>query len=126
MPSMGRLGKGVHNGQWRTRHADRPPQEVTQRRKAPGCGRRVEPRVCGPQGLAQNDPPGPAAVAMLVHQHHRPPEDGPLQAIRRRQKHACSACADDCRCREELLLQGADDALMRQGEAGCDGKSCWL
>ena len=73
-----------------TWHADRAPQEVTQCGKAPRGGGRLKPRVCGPQGLAQDDSLGPRAVAVLVQQHHRPPEDGALQVVRCSQKHPCS------------------------------------
>ncbi len=72
-----------------TWHANRAPQEVAQRREAPRCSSRLEPRVCGPQGLAQDHSLGTGAVAVLVQQHHRPPEDGSLQVIRCRQKHPC-------------------------------------
>ena len=72
-----------------TWHADRASQEVTQCGEGPGGGRRRKPRVCGPQGLAQDDSLGPRAVAVLVQQHHRPPEDGALQVIRCGQEHPC-------------------------------------
>ena len=74
-----------------TRHANRPSQEVAQRGEAAGCSSSwLEPRVCGAQGLAEYDSLGPGAVAVLVQQHHRAPEDGSLQVIRRGQEHACT------------------------------------
>ncbi len=64
-----------------TWHANGAPQEVAQRREAPRCSSWLEPRVCGPERLAQDHSFGTGAVAMLIQQHHRSPEDGSLEVI---------------------------------------------
>ncbi len=79
---------------WRTRHADRAPQEVAELGgpggQSGGSPRWHHARVARPQRLTKDDTTRAAAPAVLVDQHHRAPEDRPLQLVRRRQQDACN------------------------------------